>query len=785
MDGGDLIMAANGKPGLFTRAIAAARVLGGGKVDQSDWFGPSEPLAPTAPPEVAGRRWDIATGFNLVTAPRGIDSTGSPRIGFRELRALADNYDMLRLIIETRKDQLAKLTWSVRAKDEAKRDQDDPRLKLLTDFFVYPDREHSWDAWLRAAVEDMLVIDAATIYPRKSRGGGLYALDIVDGATIKPVIDDHGRRPSPPLPAYQQVLKGLPAVDYRSDELFYFPRNYRAPFVYGCPPVEQVVMTVNIAMRRQLHQLEFYTAGTVPDMLIPVPDTWSPSQIEEFQAYFDALYTDNTAERRRARFVPGAMTKGVVQTKEAALKDEYDEWLARICCYAFSVSPQWAVKQMNRSTAETQQEQALMEGLAPLQAWVKVMIDRCLADGFGADDLEFAWDEEDSIDPTAQNELLLGQLKEGAITLDEFRAEFGRVPYPKGLGAKPLIYTATGAVTLDSVINPPEPAPAPGAIDPVTGKPTGAQVAGQPGKPPQPGADGEIERSPGRTGGKNGDAESAGRGGRMEKAARPRRPARPLSAFSQETEDILAAIWRPLLDSEGKRLAAAAQLGRKMPAAKMQKAADAPDPGAAGGAGAGQNNGDENFQLDPDAWEEAEESSRKAIEGQALRGSTERIAMLGLDDAAITALANPNAVAWAQAHAAELVSQVADTTRERVNALVTQAEDEGWAVEKLSQAIRDDDVFGVKRAQLIAHTETRTADNQGALAGMRGAQESGVDTEKSWVTRGDNVCLVCQSNEDDGWIDVGDDFNSGDDAAPAHPNCECDTEYRVKQETSP
>jgi pyocin large subunit-like protein len=32
-------------------------------------------------------------------------------------------------------------------------------------------------------LEDLLVIDEATIYPRFTRGGSLHALDIIDGAT--------------------------------------------------------------------------------------------------------------------------------------------------------------------------------------------------------------------------------------------------------------------------------------------------------------------------------------------------------------------------------------------------------------------------------------------------------------------------------------------------------------------------------------------------------------------------------------------------------------------------
>jgi hypothetical protein len=55
----------------------------------------------------------------------------------------------------------------------------------------------------------MLVIDAATLYPRYNRGESLYALDVIDRATIKPLIGEDGRAPEPPDPAYQQILKAF------------------------------------------------------------------------------------------------------------------------------------------------------------------------------------------------------------------------------------------------------------------------------------------------------------------------------------------------------------------------------------------------------------------------------------------------------------------------------------------------------------------------------------------------------------------------------------------------
>jgi len=236
----------------------------------------------------------------------------------------------------------------------------------------------------------------------------------------------------PPYPAYQQILKGLPAVDYKADELYYLPRNVRSHRVYGYSPVEQVVMTVNIALRRQMHQLQYYTEGNVPEALIGVPETWTPDQIGQFQAYWDALLEGDSAQRRHARFVPATISKSFVQTKEAGLKDDYDEWLARIVCFAFSISPQALVKAMNRATAETAHDQALQEGLLPLMRWVKELVDRALREGFGWGDLEFAWQEANEVDPLTQAKIAQVYLAAGVLTAAEVRASLGLGAEGKG-----------------------------------------------------------------------------------------------------------------------------------------------------------------------------------------------------------------------------------------------------------------------------------------------------------------------------------------------------------------
>ncbi len=322
-----------------------------------------------------------------------------------------------------------------------------------------PDGVTRWKTWLRALLEDMFVIDAATLYCQRTRSGQLCALQQLDGATIKRVIDDWGRTPLPYVgadgavvqpPAYQQVLKGLPAVDYSARDIIYRPRNVRAHRVYGYSPVQQVLMTVNIALRRQLWQLDYFSEGSIPDALIGVPTSWTPDQIKQFQDYWDTEFAGDLAKRRRAKFVPGEAAAKVVQTKEPAHKDDFDEWLARIICYAFSVPPQWATKVMNRATADNQSQQAEDEGLEPTKEWVKDLIDEIIAEEFASPDLELAWLDEDEADPKGMEAVLEGRVKLGALTLNEMRDALGLDPYANAAADRAMVLTATGYVPIEA-----------------------------------------------------------------------------------------------------------------------------------------------------------------------------------------------------------------------------------------------------------------------------------------------------------------------------------------------
>lgn len=712
--------------GLIERlAVAGRYALTGQLPDGANWFGPGEPLAPMAPEAVAGRRLDFRPGQNLDTKPR--DGEG---VEFRHLRALADNCGLVRLVIETRKDQLGWREFEIRPKKGMGASADDPDIKKIAGFLEYPDREHDWETWLRAMVEEMLVPDATTIYPRRARSGELYSLDLIAGDTIKCIIDPWGRRPLPPEAAYQQILHGSPAVDYAADQLLYLPRNYRANKIYGFSPVEQIIVMVNIALRRDMHKLQFYTEGTVPDALAGVPLDWNTAQIQEFQDYFDSLLEGNTAQRRKIRFVPETIAKAFVATKAEALKDDFDEFLARFVCYAFSVSSQWAVKMMNRSTAESAAQQATEEGLAPLQSWVKRVMTRIIALVFGRPDLEFAWQEDKAVDPAEQSVIEDRALRNASATINQIRAARGEDPVEGG--DEPLIYTTTGVITLKNALKPPEPTPAP---------------LGHNGGPALDDAPPEAKGKP------------------MQKAA------------GDEPPDM-KDLWAAHLKDQGEKVAAylTAVTGDSSPASldAVTVAASAVD--AATTAAERHSLAAVVTEILLDAATTGIQDGVAELVSAVENGSAEAGIVLGPREAVeITNLAHPGAVEYATSRSAALVSKIDETTRVQLRDLITKAQQEGWSTAKLADQVEAMGGFGPVRADMIARTELAAASIRGNLASWIAARDRLGIMLKKRVILGINEqhCQACADAVREGAIPLEESWNVGY-APPFHPRCGCD-----------
>ena len=397
-----------------------------GSPQNAPFFPPGKPIDAVAP-GAAGRRFDYPSAININVLPR----TYEP-IDFETLRAMADpsygGSDLVRLAIETRKDQMAQIEWSVMPRKlahQSNRPKADERCTKMEELFRRPDGHTPWQQWCSQLIEEHLVVDAATIYRRRSLGGETIRLELMDGTRMLPLLNYDGLRPEEG-PAYKQNLKGFPAVDYSKDDLLYMPRNPRVNKIYGYSCVEQIIVTVNIALRRQAAQLAFYTDGNIPDAIGTLPETWSMQQIAEYQAYWDTMVNDATT-RRKMRFIPGGT--GFTPTRpNDALTDAFDEWLARVVAYCFSLPPTPFVKMVNRATAESAYDTALSEGLTPLMIWLKGICDYILANWMGFPDLEFVFDSIKKPDPAEEEQRDLAKIGAGVISRDVMRAKEGLEP---------------------------------------------------------------------------------------------------------------------------------------------------------------------------------------------------------------------------------------------------------------------------------------------------------------------------------------------------------------------
>jgi hypothetical protein len=432
--------------------------------DPRAFFPPGHGLTPQAPAEAKPRRWDYPPYYNVQIPPRSYES-----ISFSILRDIADSHDLTRLILETAKNRIATQAWDIipidadapknkgdltKALDNRRRKKKTPagtqdRINALKAFFRCPDGRRTFSQWARMLLEDLFVLDAMTVYVERSLSGDVFALKPIDGATIAVKLDYWGEVPRPPETAYQQVIRGLPAIDYSDGgsfacedagdpesteyvdgELIYMVYNQRSHRAYGYGPLEQVMMTLNLAIRRQIYQMEFYRSASIPEYIVETPPDWTPAQIEAAQEWFSSQFVDSMAARWRALLLPNGCKP--MESKQVQLKDDMDDWLARVLSYAFSVDPSQLQKQMSRASSQHGAEQADREGFQPFSNFLAEQIDRMIHGPFAMDDVEFVF--QSHTDPnTLQNAQMFDlYIKDGVMTRNEVRDVLGLEPLDDG-----------------------------------------------------------------------------------------------------------------------------------------------------------------------------------------------------------------------------------------------------------------------------------------------------------------------------------------------------------------
>lgn len=425
---------------------------------QAAWnnFNPGKPTKKTGPNRPVARDvpmfWNNLIPMDMVGVEPTEDVNG---LSFKEIRRFADEHEITRIVIETCKDQLCKLRWTFRIKPKEgensqvakERSEKDTRVKFLNQFFKSPDKEHDFYQWLRMLMEEVLVLSVVPIWKREDLLDRPYGFYLLDTATIKRCVDDMGLTPDPNLPypfnvGYQQIIKGEINAEFTKNNLIWYNVNPRTWAFYPYSPIEQIILTLSTGMRRMAMQLAHYTDGNVPAMFMKVPKEWSVDQVKQFQNYWNELMSGNLGEMAKGWAIPGEADP--VFPQKETLKDDFDEWIARVICYAYSVSPNAFIKNLNRATSEQAREQADEEGLQSRIMLVTRLMDLIVEKWFGYDDIEFHLILDRPQDSKKQAEIDNIYIRSGVKSVDEVRRELSLGP----IGAPNRVYTNNGYIPL-------------------------------------------------------------------------------------------------------------------------------------------------------------------------------------------------------------------------------------------------------------------------------------------------------------------------------------------------
>ena len=717
----------------------------------------------------------------LIDFPANINTNLTPRsneaFGFPVLRAFS-NVELVRLAIETRKDQIETLDWSVKIKDPLKGEKgENPDCRTIERFLDRPDGVNDFATWSRMLLEEMLVIDAPAIERVRNRKGQLAGLVIVPGDTIHPLLDSTGRRPmGPKIPAYQQIIKGKPWVNLTNDDMLYIPRNPRPGKIYGYSPVEQTIVTIQTLMKRQTGQLAYFTEGNIPAGILTGPEGWTVSQLAEMQNAFNEQLK-NVASRPSTLIWTPFGTR-YQEFKEAPLKQEFDEWLARIIQYAFNLPPTPFIRAMNRSTANNDSDRGKEEGLLPIKLWLKRILDRVIADDMGHPELEFVWTDVAEVDLEKQAKVDDLYLRNGSVTINEVRDRRGLQPVEGGDDL--LVYSPTGVTPLDVLLEMAElgisqngvngaNAPQPNAKNPEDANPNGTKMPKGKG-PPDGHKPGSVKRGIPQI------TEEAP-ANKLAKATQRKVTVSMTRAKARRGEAALRETSLKALRKTGD--SAAAQIERKLRAIHK---AEATDP---------ITSADDKDSIRKKA--EAITAALSLFDFTALKVSFQLTLYELYLDGAVTGYAGSGlevtedvqkqleaeAKTYAEDRVAEVFSPTSDTgivssTTDQLTTEVAKGLGEGKTASQIADAVQASAIFSEDRADRIASHEASMANAAGAATAFIAVSSQGVSVLKYWETMDDEkVEPICAENEDAGPIPLDKAFPSGDMNVPAHNNCRC------------
>jgi hypothetical protein len=302
--------------------------------------------------------------------------------------------------------------------------------------------------FMQKVVRDSLSMDSAPIeteFKRDRRRGvdGFYA---VDGSTIR-LCTDKGHEGDDEVFALQ-VIQGRVMTAYTRDDLIYEPRNPRTEVNmagYGLAETELLVRIVTGFLNALTLNIKGFTDNSLPRGILTLIGDYGQTDLDAFKRYWRALLAGVNHS--------WAMPVMTASNPESAAKwqnlgVEFNEmyfarwmtFLTSIACAIYGMSPDeinfesFAVGRSALSGDATAERIANSQdkGLRPLMSYFEALISDFVLSEFG-DKFVFRWSGMEDEDEQVRQER-----RKLTMTLDEMRAEDGRIAIGGVLGGAPI-----------------------------------------------------------------------------------------------------------------------------------------------------------------------------------------------------------------------------------------------------------------------------------------------------------------------------------------------------------
>lgn len=400
-------------------------------------------------------KWDNPYNWSIPQPPTRRPGSS---VSLPTLRALADNYDPLRSAIQHLKREVMAVPMEIVAKVEGDKSRKTKRAIAEAQAFLETRGGLGGEGCTRAEfesalIDDLSIVGVAVTYYHPRLDGGVYEVNYIDAATIRPRVDAFGW-PGPGEYAFEQWVLGILIAGFTREQMDFrgAPTNTRTYTPYPASPVEWLINAINSAIRADDWNRQWLVNGNTPADIIALPEAWTPNQVKEFSDFWETLLSGDSAARQRTKFVPSGSKQLTPNSRKDQDFEVFELWLLRRVCSLMGVQPAsigFAGEQYKVSQNDSMQSTSQF-GAGVLLDWRSTFYDDlwCRMGLEGICTKNIIAREEQATERAKRNQILIGVPTK---TINEGRTEEGLDPIEGG----DVILVPYGTIPLAQALQPP------------------------------------------------------------------------------------------------------------------------------------------------------------------------------------------------------------------------------------------------------------------------------------------------------------------------------------------